>query len=179
MIRCRGAIFLAAAFAATLVKTPSARSIEPNVFVQPNISAARIVENENRYVVDITISAADMEQMFQNSGGERLGVDLSQPGALEREIGKFVENRVTMRGKNGAVCARKVERAGEDPTNDEGVLVVLRFECEGADAIYDATKLLATQGPRAWQVVTIIRGDAKRRVMVNGENSSVGLSEAR
>lgn len=179
MIRCRGAIFLAAAIAATLAKMPAARSIEPNVFIQPNISAAKIVEDNKRYIVDITILATDMEQMFQNNGGERLGVDLSQPGALEREIGKFVENRVTMRGNNGVACARKVEWAGEAPNNDEGVLVVLRFECEGADAIYDATKLLATQGPRAWQVVTIMRGDAKRRVMINGENSSVGLSEAR
>ena len=49
----------------------------------------------------------------------------------------------------------------------------------GVDAIYDATKLLATQGPRAWQVVTIMRGDTKRQVMVNAENSSVGLSTAR
>ena len=177
MIRCRVAIFLAATLAAMLAKIPLAQSLEPNVFIQTNISAARIVENNSRYVVEITILASDLEQMFFKSGSERVGVDLSQPGALEREIGKFVENRVTMRRNNGEPCARKVERAGEDPTNDEGVLVVLRFECAGADTIYDATKLLATQGPRAWQVVTINRGDAKRRVMVNGENSSVGLSE--
>ncbi len=179
MIRCRGAIFLAAALAATLAKTPLAQSIESNVFIQPNISAARIVEDKSRYVVDITISAIDIEQMFQKSGGERLRVDLSLPGAVEREIGKFVENRVVIRNNNGAACASKVEQAGEDPKNDEGVLVVLSFECAGADAIYDATKLLVTQGPRAWQVVIIIRGDTKRQVMVNGENSSVGLSEAR
>lgn len=179
MIRCRVAIFLAATLTAMLANIPLARSIEPNVFIQPDISGARIVENDDRYVVDITISATDIERMFQKTGGERLGVDLSRPGALEREIGKFVENRVTMRDKSGAACASKVERAGEDPTNDEAVLIVLGFECEGADVTYDATKLLATQGPRAWQVVTIIRGDAKRRVMVNGENSSVGLSEGR
>ena len=178
MIRCRVAIFLAATLAAMLAKIPLAQSLEPNVFIQTNISAARIVENKYRYVVEITILAADIEQMFLKSGSERVGVDLSQPGALEREIGKFVGNRVAMRNNNGTACARKVEQASEDPTNDEGVLVVLNFECAGNDAIYDVTKLLATQGPRAWQIVTIIRGDAKRQVMVNGENSSVGLSQA-
>ncbi len=178
MIRCRVAIFLAATLAAMLAKIPLAQSLEPNVFVQTNISAARIVENNYRYVVEITILASDIEQMFLKSGSERVGVDLSQPGALEREIGKLVAKRVVMRNNNGAACARKVEEAGEDPKNDEGVLVVLSFECAGADATYDATKLLATQGPRAWQVVTIIRGDAKRQVMLNGESSSVGLSQA-
>ncbi len=178
MIRCRVAAFLAATLAAMLAKIPSAQSREPGVFIQTNISAARIVENNNRFVVEVTILATDIEQMFENSGGERVGVDLSQPGALEREIGKFVANRVAMRNNNGAACARKVEQADEDPTNDEGVLIVLSFECAGADAIYDATKLLAAQGPRAWQVVTIMRGDTKRQVMVNAENSSVGLSTA-
>ncbi len=162
-----------------LAKIPLALSLEPDAYVQTNISSAKIVEIDKRYVVEITILATDIEQMFQKSGGERVGVDLSQPGALEREIGKFVADRVAMRDNDGAVCRKKVEQAGEDPTNDEGVLVVLSFECAGVDAIYDATKLLATQGPRAWQVVTIMRGDTKRQVMVNAENSSVGLSTAR
>jgi hypothetical protein len=179
MICCRVAIFLAVALAATLAKTPLARSLEPDVFVQANISAAKIVESRNRYVVEVSMLATDMEQMFEKSGGERVGVDLSQPGAIEREIGKFVANRVAMRDNKGTPCARKVEQAGEDPKNDEGVLVVLSFDCAGGDATYDAAELLTTQGPRAWQVVTIIRGDAKRQVMVSGENSSVGVSGAK
>ncbi|MGO9430028.1 hypothetical protein [Rhodoblastus sp.] len=178
MIRCRVAISLAATLAAMLAKIPLAQSREPDVYIQTNISAASIVEYNNRFVVEVTILASDIEQMFQKSGDERVGVDLSQPGEVEREIGKFVEKRVAMRNNNGSACASKVEQAGEDPKNDEGVLVVLSFECAGADAIYDVTKLLMTQGPRAWQVVTILRGDTKRQVMVNAENSSVGLSTA-
>ena len=81
MIRCRVAIFLAATLAAMLAKIPLAQSLEPDVFIQTNISAAKIVENNNRYVVEITILATDIEQMFQKNGGERVGVDLSQPGA--------------------------------------------------------------------------------------------------
>ncbi len=178
MIRCRVAIFLAATLAALLAKIPFAQSREPDVFIQANISAATIVENNNRFVVEIRILATDIEQMFQKSRGERVGVDLSQPGALEREIGKFVENRVTATIADGRACAKKVERAGEDPTDDEGVRVVLSFVCEGDNIIYDATKLLTTQGRRALQFVTIIRGEEKRRVTLSGENSSVGLSTA-
>jgi hypothetical protein len=176
--RRRVEIFLAAALAAMLGKIPLAQSVESDALVQTNISAARIVENNNRYVVDITIMATDIEQMFQKAASERVGVDLSQPGALEREIGKFVGDRVAMHDNNGVPCARKVEQAGEDPANDEGVLVVLSFECAGNSVVYDVAKLLATQGPRAWQVVTIIHGNAKRQAMVNGESPPVGLSDA-
>ncbi|HMK88205.1 MAG TPA: hypothetical protein VK446_01025 [Methylocystis sp.] len=179
MSRRRVGIFLFAMLVATSAKSASGQSLEPNTFIQSNISSAKIVANDDRrYVVDISILASDVEQMFQKSGGERVGIDLSRPGALEREIGKFVGNRVEMRANNGASCNSRVEQVGEDPTNDEGVLVQLSFECAGDDPTYDATKLLAAQGSRAWQVVTILRGDAKRQIMVNGESLPVRLSEA-
>lgn len=174
----RVGIFVAVAFAAMLGKISLAQSVESNAFIQANISAAKIVQNANRYEVDVSMLATDLEQMFQKGAGERVGVDLSQPGVLEREIGKFVASRIEVRDNNGVACSRKIERAGEDPTNDEGVLVVLGFECPSSNATYDATKFLAAAGPRAWQVVTIMHGDAKRQIMVNSESATVRLSGA-
>ena len=174
----RVAIFFAAALAAMLARTLSARSLEADAYIQTNISAAKIVANNNRYHIDITILATDIEEMFQKSGSARVGVDMSQPGALEREIGKFVANRIEVRNNDGAACAKKIERASEDPTNDEGVLVVLSFECVSNRATYDATKFLGAQGPRAWQTITIIDGDAKWKIMVNSESPPVELSSA-
>jgi len=60
------------------------------------------------------------------------------------------------------------------------VLVVLSFECAaGNDAIYDATKLLATQSPQAWEVGTIICGNPMRQVTLNGESSIGGAMKPR
>lgn len=178
MCRWRIGALLVAVVATLLGWNFLAKSGASDVFIQTDISAAKIVCDKNRCVVDIAIVATDLERMFRMDAGERVGVDLSAPGALEREIGKFVGNHVTMRDSGGAACAKRVERAGEDPANDEGALVVLSFECASDEATYDATKLLTTQGPRAWQVVTVMRGDAKRQVIVNWESPPVELSDA-
>ena len=170
---------LAIALAATLSNVPLARAVESNGFVQDNISTAKITANGNRYLVDIAMVATDVEQMFFKTGREREEDDLNRPGALEREIGRLVAARVTMRDGAGGDCAKKIEKAGEDPANDEGVAVALSFECANAGASYDATKLLATQSSRAWQVVTVTRGEAKRQVMVNGESPPVAVPDAR
>lgn len=170
-------IFLSVAVAATVGKVAVAQSIESNAFIQANISAAKIVKNDNRYVIDIAILATDIEQMFQKYAQERVGVDLSPPGTLEREIGRLVGSRIEMRDDNKRACTSKVEQSGEDPTNDEGVLVVQTFECTGSNIVYDATKLLEALGPRAWQVVTIIQGSAKRQLMINSNSPPVSLSE--
>jgi hypothetical protein len=60
-----------------------------------------------------------------------------------------------MRDRDGRYCSSKVEHAGEDPANDEGVRVSLRFECTGREIFYDASKFLSAHGAGAWQVVTI------------------------
>jgi hypothetical protein len=179
MSRPRVEILLAIALVATFGKAPLARGVESNGFVQDNISTAKITANGNRYLVDIAMLATDVEQMFFKTGREREEGDLNRPGALEREIGKLIVARVTMRDGRGADCVKKVEKAGEDPSNDEGVLVELSFDCASTDASYDASKLLTTQSPRAWQVVTVMRGGARRQVMVNGESPPVPLAEAR
>ena len=86
--------------------------------------------------------------------------------------------RVTMHQANETVCEGNVERAGEDPANDEAVLVELSFNCADQNVTYEATKLLSAEGPRAWQVVTIVRGGKTQQVMVNGESPPVVLSGA-
>lgn len=159
--------------------TLSAAAREVASYLQKDISAAKIVENGRGYAVDVSILASDFEEMFQKSFSERRGVDLSGPGALELEIGRFVANRIAMRGRDGTPCSIKVERAGEDPANDEGVLVSLTFECANHDAVYDASNLLAAQNSRAWQVVTISRGDTQRQVMINAESPPVRVGEPR
>ena len=143
---------------------------EPKAYLQTNISTAKIVEAPGGFTVDITILASDFEEMFQNTMAERRGVDLSGPGLLEVEIGRFFARRIVMRNREGQSCSSKADRAGEDPANDEGVRVSLRFECTGREIFYDASKFLSAHGARAWQVVTITRGDAHRQVMINAES---------
>jgi hypothetical protein len=158
-----------------LLLTP-AWSLEQEPYLQTNISAAKIVEGPQGYTVDVKILASDFEEMFQNTMAERRGVDLSGPGLLEVEIGRFVAKRVVMRDSDGRLCQSKVNKAGEDPANDEGVRVSLTFECISHDVLYDASQFLSAQGARAWQVVTIIRGDKQRRVMIKSESPPTPLN---
>ncbi|MCX7899797.1 MAG: hypothetical protein N2444_06925 [Methylocystis sp.] len=152
---------------------------EPKSYIQKDISAAKIVENGDGYEVAVTILASDFEEMFQKSFNDRRGIDLSGPGILELEIGRFVAQRIAMRDRDGKLCPNKVERAGEDPANDEAVLVSLTFACASHDAAYDASKFLAAQSARAWQVVTIHHGKAHKQVMVNAESPPVWVAQAR
>jgi len=43
--------------------------------------------------------------MFQETQEERAGVDLSPPGALEAEIGKFIVERVDLRNAENKLCS--------------------------------------------------------------------------
>jgi hypothetical protein len=148
----------------------------PKTYLQANISAATIKEAPGGYVVNVTILASDFEEMFQNTAAERRGVDLSGPGILEVEIGRFFAKRIAMRDRDGNSCLSKVEQAGEDPSNDEGVRVSLTFQCANRDIFYDASKFLIAHGARAWQVVTVMLGDNHRQVMVNAESPPVPVS---
>lgn len=155
---------------------PAVHAAEPKIYLRTDISAAKIVETRNGYNVDVTLLASDFEEMFQRSRAELRGVDLAAPGILEIEIGRYIARRIEMRERGGTACASKIERSGEDPGNDEAVLISLTFECATKDVVYDARKFLAAHGPRAWQVVTIIRGDAHRQVMVNAESPPAPLN---
>jgi hydrogenase/urease accessory protein HupE len=132
---------------------------EPARAHTPDISTGKIApQGERVYVLDVGFLATDLERMFQNTMDERASVDLSPPGALEEEIGKFVARRVAMRGDGGRACIAKIEKAGEDPTNQDSALVVMRFDCTGTTGkiYYDATKLLAAQGSKGKHLVTLI-----------------------
>jgi hypothetical protein len=179
MIGRRNNFFRAVFFAATLAAIPSVQSLASQAYIQTDITAAKIVGTKGHYVAEIKILATDVERMFLNTARERAGLDLAVPGALEREIGKLVADRVVMRGKEGVACAVKIEKAGEDPANDEGVSVVLSFECASENATYDVSKLSATMGPRASQVVRVSHNGAESQTMVHGDSAPLVLSDKR
>lgn len=146
----------------------------------PDISTAKIQPKENRvYVVDEGFLATDLERMFQATMSERASVDLSQPGVLETEIGKFVSRRVAMRDASGRACVTNVANSGEDPKNADSALVVLRFDCAGVDGkvFYDATKLLAAQGSKGKHLVTLVDAENAGETMLYPANPPLDLSQ--
>jgi hydrogenase/urease accessory protein HupE len=144
----------------------------------PDISTAKIVPEKNHvYVVDEGFLATDLERMFQDTMNERAGIDLSAPGVLESEIGLFVQKRVSMRDAEGHACASRIEKAGEDPTNQDSALVVLRFDCPGDGGIYDATKLLAAQGPKGKHLVTLAGPSASGQTMLYPQSPPLDQSK--
>ncbi len=90
-----------------------------------------------------------------------------------------MSKRLTIRDRDGNSCPTRVEKSGEDPDNDEGVLVTLAVDCGREGASYDARAFLAAAGSRAWQVVTVGRGPASRQVMINAESPPVRIEAAR
>lgn len=146
----------------------------------PDISTGKIVPKDNRvYVVDVGFLATDLERMFQDTMSERAGVDLSPPGALEAEIGKFVEKRVAMRDGAGRACVASVVKSGEDPTNQDSALIVVRFDCGAADGalFYDATKLLAAQGAKGKHLVTLEGSENAGQTMLYPADPPLDLSK--
>ncbi len=145
----------------------------------PDISTGKIAPQAGRvYVVDVGFLATDLERMFQDTMDERAGVDLSPPGVLEEEIGKFVARRVAMRDETGRACVGKVETSGEDPTNQDSALIAMRFDCAGTSGkvLYDATKLLAAQGSRGKHLVTLL-GENAGETMLYPQNPPLDLSQ--
>ena len=143
----------------------------------PDISTAKLVEKNGVWTVDVGFLATDLERMFQETMSERANVDLSQPGVLEEEIGKFVQRRVAMRDPQGRVCGGRVEKAGEDPANQDSALVVLRFSCAGDFSIWDATKLLQAQGPRGKQLVTLKGEKNAGDTVIDGRSPPLDLTK--
>jgi len=142
----------------------------------PDISTAKLVQDGPGFVVDEGFLATDLERMFRDTMSERADADLSAPGVLEEEIGKFVQRRVAMRDGAGKICPSKVEHSGEDPSNQDSALVVLRFSCEGLVA-YDATRLLRAQGPRGKQLVTLKSGANAGEIMLDGASPPLDLTK--
>lgn len=156
-----------------------AMGLAPALAHTPDISTGKITPQPNRvYVVDVGFLATDLERMFQDTMDERAGVDLSPPGVLEEEIGKFVSKRVAMRDEAGRACLSKVAKSGEDPTNQDSALVVMRFDCSGTNGkvFYDATKLLAAQGSKGKHLVTLL-GENAGETMLYPQNPPLDLSQ--
>jgi len=123
-----------------------------------DISSGRIVsEPNNQYRVDVGFLGTDIERMFDETKEERAGVDLSPPGVLEAEIGKFIQKRVDLQDAEGHSCKGRVESVGEDPTNPYDAKAVLHFDCSGVSGqiFYNPFKLLKAQGGRAKHLVSI------------------------
>lgn len=126
--------------------------------VSEGTSMARIEFRDGKYISHIKILATDLEKMFSASMDERLEVDLSPPGVLEREIGAFVQRRITVRDGRGRPCNSTVESSGEDPDSNTNALVILRFDCKAVSQplYYDASKLLSIHGASSRHGVEII-----------------------
>jgi hydrogenase/urease accessory protein HupE len=145
----------------------------------PDISTGKIAPGDGRvYRVDVGFLATDLERMFQDTMDERASVDLSAPGALEGEIGKFVARRVAMRDESGRACVTTVEKSGEDPTNQDSALVVMRFDCASTTGkvFYDVTKLLAAQGSKGKHLVTLT-GENAGETMLYPQNPPLDLTQ--
>ncbi|MFO1125789.1 MAG: HupE/UreJ family protein [Methylocystis sp.] len=145
----------------------------------PDISTGKIAPKDNRVViVDVGFLATDLERMFQETMHERIGVDLSPPGALEAEIGKFVEKRIAMRDGTGRACVESFGKVGEDPEHQDSALIVLRFDCGATEGplFYDATKLLAAQGAKGKHLVTL-EGENAGQTMLYPDDPPLDLSK--
>jgi hydrogenase/urease accessory protein HupE len=146
----------------------------------PDISTGKILPKDNRtYTVEVGFLATDLERMFQDTMSERADVDLSAPGALEAEIGKFVQKRVAMRDATGRACIANVEKSGEDPTNQDSALIVVRFDCGATTGtlFYDATKLLAAQGAKGKHLVTLEGSENGGQTMLYPDDPPLDLSK--
>ena len=145
----------------------------------PDISTGKIQPQADRiYLVDVGFLATDLERMFQDTMSERADVDLSPPGVLETEIGKFVFKRVAMRDEAGRACVGNVQKSGEDPTNQDSALIVIKFDCAGTTGkiFYDATKLLETQGSKGKHLVTLM-GENHGETMLYPANPPLDLTQ--
>jgi hydrogenase/urease accessory protein HupE len=123
-----------------------------------DISSGRVVsEGATKYRVDIGVLGTDIERMFQETQSEREGVDLSPPGALEQEIGKFIQRRIDLQNDAGASCKSRVGSVGEDPTNPYDAKIVLRFDCAETPGqiFYHPEKLLKAQGSRGKHLFSV------------------------
>ena len=123
-----------------------------------NISSSRIVpERSGRYRVDVGFLGTDIERMLAENKSQLAGVDLTEPGVIERMLGKFMQGRVAMENAEGERCPSTVVSVGEDPTNPTDSKAVLRFDCGGVPGqiFYNPFKLLEAQGSRAKHLVSI------------------------
>jgi hypothetical protein len=130
---------------------PSASvATENKVFVQENISSADISSLSNVYSIHIRFLASDIEEMFQNTMSDRVGVDLMKAGAVEHQVGLMVLKRVSLKNTDGTECEKILKGTGEDSSNDEPVSINLEFKCNEKHVYYSPKDLLAAHSPKSW-----------------------------
>ncbi len=113
---------------------------ENKVFVQENISSADISSISNGYSIHIRFLASDIEEMFQNTMPDRVGVDLMKPGAVEHQVGLMVLKRASLKNTDGTECEKILKGSGEDSSNDELVSINLEFKCNDKHIYYSPKK---------------------------------------
>lgn len=151
---------------------------EDKVFVQENISAAYISREGGDYLLNLHVSATDIEEMFQKTMKERIGVDLMRSGALESQIGSMVIKRISVKDKDSVSCEKNLVKAGEDPTNDKLVLIIIKFKCKTDHLTYDVRELLSVLGQRAWQVVVFQQEAKSKKYFINLQSDPIDIKTA-
>jgi|LakMenE01Jun11ns_1017448.scaffolds.fasta_scaffold9950034_3 hypothetical protein len=150
---------------------------ENKVFVQENISSAEISTVSNGYTIHIRLLASDIEEMFQNTMPERVGMDLMKAGAVEHQIGLMVLKRVSLKTTDGTECEKILKGSGEDSSNDELVSINIEFKCNEKLVYYSPKDLLAAHSPRSWQIVTYSESSNPVQKMLNSNSESIEILE--
>ena len=158
--------------------TYSALPAENKIFVQENISAASFTKEGRDNIIRLQFLATDIEEIFQKTMKERIGVDLMRSGALENQIGEMVLKRIILSNKEGQGCEKSLIKSGEDPSNDELVIIEIKFQCASDNFVYDPRELLSTHSHRSWQIILVHEGNAAKEYFVNSESAPVIITRA-
>lgn len=162
---------------AILMLPSTSGATENKVFVQENISSAEISTVSNGYSIHIRLLASDIEEMFQNTMPERVGVDLMKAGAVEHQIGLMVLKRISLKTTDGTECEKMLKGSGEDSSNDELVSINIAFKCNEKPVYYSPKDLLATHSPRSWQIVTYSESRKPVQKMLNSNSDPIEILE--
>ena len=158
-----------------LMLPSSSVATENNVFVQENISSAEISSLSNVYSIHIRFLASDIEEMFQNTMPDRVGIDLMKAGAVEHQVGLMVLKRISLKNTGGTECEKILKGSGGDSSNDELVSINLEFKCNDKHVYYSPKDLLAAHSPRSWQIVTYSDNNKPVQKMLNSASEPIEI----
>ncbi|MFM8647911.1 MAG: hypothetical protein ACKOB7_09090, partial [Methylocystis sp.] len=90
----------------------------------------------------------------------------------------MVLKRIILSNKEGQACEKSLIKLGEDPSNDELVLIEIKFQCASDNFTYDPRELLSTHSYRSWQIILVHEGNAAKEYFVNSESAPVIITRA-
>lgn len=163
---------------AILMLTSASEAVENKVFVQENISSAEILPISDGYSIHIRFIASDIEEMFQNTMQDRVGIDLMKAGVVENQVGLMVLKRVSLKTMNGNDCEKSLKKSGEDSNNDELVSISLEFKCKDKIVYYSPKDLLAIHSPKSWQIVTYSENNKPTQKMLNANSEPLEITRS-